>query len=194
MGDWKMNGKPALLILHMQNGFAKHHRELWEKSGIITKQQALLKAFRSKSLPVIYINVMLNPPVAGKQPVYGLIWEQNIGTTNDPKDLEIIPELSPEPGDSVLINWPTGAFNNSGLDRTLRLNRVETIVVTGFSTTGVVYSTMQGAADRYYSTIIPKDATIAASPKGYEVFIDLIAPALSLVTTTEDLIAHLPTD
>ncbi len=193
MADWQMNGKPALLILHMQHGFAKHNRELWEKSGIIVKQQALLKAFRNKNLPVIYISVVLNPPVGGKQPVYGLIWKQNINNPiNDPRDLEIIPELTPKSGEPVLINWPTGAFNNSGLDGTLKLYGVDTIVPTGFSATGVVYSAMQGAADRYYSTIIPKDATISPSAKAYEVFIDSIAPALSLVTTTDDLIAHLP--
>jgi nicotinamidase-related amidase len=191
MDDWKMNGKPVLLILHMQNGFASHYQELFTNSGVIRNQQALLQAFRSKSLPVIYVNVMPNPPIAGKLPAYGFIWEQTSGTTTTPKDMEVIPELAPQPGEPVLINWPTGAFNNSGLDRALRLCGAETLVAAGFSTNGVVYSLMQGAADLYYSTILPRDASASASIKAHEVFMDLIAPALSLVTTTEDVIAHL---
>jgi nicotinamidase-related amidase len=191
MSDWRMNGKPVLLILHMQHGIAGRYQELLTNSGVIRNQQALLEAFRSKNLPVIYVNVMHNPPVASKLPAYGFIWEHTSDTTNNPKDLEVIPELAPQPGEPVLINWPTGAFNNSGLDSALKLCGAETLVAAGFSTNGVVYSVMQGAADRYYSTIIPKDASASSSTKAHEVFMDLIAPALSLVTTTEDVIAHL---
>jgi nicotinamidase-related amidase len=191
MSDWKIDDKPVLLILHMQNAIVDHNRELLVNSGVIRNQQALLKAFRNKRLPVIFVNVMLNPPVAGKLPAYGLIWKQVTGSTNKPGDLEVIPELAPQPGEPVLINWPTGAFNNSGLDRALRLCGAQTLVAAGFSTNGVVYSLMQGAADRYYSTILPRDASAAASIKAHEVFMDLIAPSISLVTDTQDVIAHL---
>ena len=191
MSDWKMAGRPALLILHMQNGITGRHRKNLTESGVIRNQQNLLKAFRSKGLPVIFVNVMLNPHFIDRLPSYGYIWEQVTGTTNDPIDLEVISELTPKPNEPVLINWPTGAFNNSGLDRALKLCGAETIIAAGFSTNGVVYSLIQGAADRYYSTIIPRDASAAASEKVQEVFMDLIAPALSLVTTTEDVIAHL---
>ena len=132
MSDWKMNDKPALLIMHMQNGIVGRHKELLTNSGVINKQQDLLKAFRSKNLPVIFVNVMLNPPIIDKLPVYGYLWEQVSGTTNDPKDLEVISELTPKPGEPVLFNWPTGAFNNSGLDRALKLCGAETIIAAGF--------------------------------------------------------------
>jgi len=191
MSDWEMSGKPVLLILHMQHGIVGNYLELLNNSGIIHNQQALLKAFRSKSLPVIYVNVMLKPPIPGRLPAYGFIWEQTLNASNNPVDLEVIPELAPQPGEPVLINWPTGAFNNSGLDHALKLCGAETLVAAGFSTNGVVYSVLQGAADRYYSTIIPSDASASASIKAHEVFMELIAPALSLVTTTEDVIAHL---
>jgi nicotinamidase-related amidase len=186
-----MDGKPALLILHMQQGFAKHNYELWKKSGIIVKQQVLLKAFRSKNLPVVYVNVMVNPPVAGKIPAYGLIWAECSGITNDPKDLEVIADLSPQLGEPVLLNWPPGVFNNSGLEPALKICGAQTLVATGFSTNGVINNAMQGAADRYYSTIIPKDAIISPSAKAHDAFINEFAPLLSLVTTTEDVIAHL---
>jgi len=190
MTDWEMNGKPVLLILHMQHGIAGNHMELLNDAGVIRNQQALLKAFRSKNLPVIYVNVSLKPLVAGKLPAYGFLWQQTENGASNPKDLEVIPELAPQPGEPVLINWPTGAFNNSGLDHALKLCGAETLVATGFSTNGVVYSVLQGAADRYYSTIIPRDAAAAASPKAHEVFMELIAPALSLVTTSADVIDH----
>ena len=194
MKDWKIHGKPALLILHMQQGVAGHFKELLAGSGVIGNQQNLLKVFRGKGLPVLFVNVLLNPPAAGKVPAYGFLWEHVTGTTNNPEDLQVIPELAPLPGEPVLLNWPPGAFNNSGLDAALKLSGAETLVAAGFATNGVVYSLMLGAADRYYSTILPRDASASDTAGVHEMFMDAIAPALSLVTTTEDVITRLERD
>jgi hypothetical protein len=66
-GEWKMDGKPALVIIHMQKGIVgkgtytptPHEEEIKaiKDSGMIEKQLALIKAFREKKLPVIQ-----NPP------------------------------------------------------------------------------------------------------------------------------------
>jgi len=120
MSDWKMNGKAALLILHMQNGIAGLHRELLHTSGVIANQQALLKAFRAKKLPVIYVNVLTYFPLNDKLPAYGFLWQHVSSSRGDPKDMEVMSEIAPMPDEQVLINWPTGAFNNSGLDTALR--------------------------------------------------------------------------
>jgi hypothetical protein len=45
MSDWKMDGKPALLILHMQARMKAQESEILNETGIIQRQQALLKAF-----------------------------------------------------------------------------------------------------------------------------------------------------
>jgi len=64
MSDWKMKGKPALVILHMQQGIVGERGNipgLYEEvkgSGIIPRQQALLKAFRDRKLPVIYVTAL----------------------------------------------------------------------------------------------------------------------------------------
>jgi len=191
MGNWKMDGKPALLILHMQNGIAGHFKDVLIESGVIKNQQTLLQAFRGKKLPVIYVNVLPRPPITGKLPAFGFIWEQTSKAVNRPEDMEVMAELAPQPGEPVLVNWPTGAFNNSGLDRALKICGAETLVAAGFSTTGVVNSLIQGAADRYYSTVIPRDASAAPFRASHDAFMDGIAPSISLVTTTEDVIAHL---
>jgi nicotinamidase-related amidase len=191
MDDWKIDGNPVLLILHMQNGIAGRVKDLLNESGVIKNQQALLQAFRSRKLPVIYVNVLLNPPVAGKLPAYGMIWKQCSGTVNNPKDLEVISELTPQPDEPVLFNWPTGAFNNSGLERALKICGAQTLVAAGFASNGVINSLVQGAADRYYSTVIPRDASAARTKQTHDAVMDLVAPMMSLVTTTEDVIAHL---
>jgi nicotinamidase-related amidase len=194
MSDWKMHGKPALLILHMQLSLKERESKILEETGIIPRQQALLKAFRSKKMPVIYVNDKPFPLNGDLHfPVYGCFWE-NYGKSEvreNPEDWEVIPELAPQLGEPVLFNWPFGAFNNSGLERALKLYHVDTLVVVGFASYGVVASAIQEARNRLYSAIVPKDASAGPSAKAHKVFMEIIAPAISLVTTTDDFIAHL---
>lgn len=212
MSEWKMDGKPGLVICHMQkgivgNGYFTGH-EWWERgdkaikeSGMIAKQQALLKAFRDKKLPVVFVNVLHNP--LGHTPAYGRLWNM----IRDPRvdgrkmlessaireGLEVIPELNRRPDEPLLINWTVGSFSNSGLDIVLKRQDVKTIVLTGFAAHSVVYNTLVQAADLWYSVIIPRDSTTSPADLrlGYDTVMDIMAPSLALVTTTKDVIAHL---
>ena len=202
MSDWKMKGRPALVILHMQQGIVGERGnipglyEAIKEAGIIPRQQALLGAFRDKKLPVIYVNALhvaksQNP--AGTLPAYGGLFGLIEMAKATPDNLEVIPELSPQPGEPVLTNWLIGAFTNSGLDQVLKARHVETLVLAGCVTHIAVYTAALQAVDRWYSVIVPADA--CASPqsqaKAQEVVLDIMAPNIALVTTTEDVIAHL---
>ena len=204
MGDWKMHGKPALLILHMRTGLKKVEAEVLKRTGILPRQQKLLAAFRSKNLPVIYVNDAPFPLGGDLHfPVYGSLWEgvAKVGPEQDKSTAlgfasyeemtEVIPELAPQPGEPVLLSWPFDPFNESGLDQTLRLCGAETLVMVGFASYGGVYGALQVAADLYYSVIIPEDASAGPSAEANEVFMETMAPMHALVTTTDDVIAHL---
>lgn len=198
MSDWEMKGKPTLLVLHMQHvivgeGSATHpgNAEVVRESGIIPRQQALLKAFRDRKLPVIYVNALSNP-VEGPVPPYGFLWGLIASVKPElPRDIEVIPELAPRPGEPVLTNWLFSPFNDSGLELVLKVYGAETLVMVGFATNGVINSGIQGAADRYYPVIIPGDACASSSIEAHKAVLEFIAPALALVTTTEDVLAHL---
>jgi len=197
MADWKMKGKPALLILHMQQsivgaGSEMHpdNARILREAGVVTRQQELLKAFRDRGLPVIYVNAMPRP-IDCPVPPYGFLWNSIETMKPGAKDTEVIPELAPQAGEPVLSNWLFSPFNNSGLDLALKVSGAETLVMAGFSTNGVINSGVQGAADRYYPVIVPGDACAAPSPEAHRAVLELIAPAVALVTTTEDVLAHL---
>lgn len=198
MSDWKMKGKPALVILHMQQGIAGKESSLpgnaaesVKVAGIIPRQQTLLKAFRDRKLPVVYVNAMSNP--TGVLPAYGKLFRMIESAKPSPKDLEVIRELAPQPGEPVLTNWLLGAFTNSGLDQVLRARGAETLVLVGFATHMAVYNAAIQAADLWYSVIIAADACASPLPeiRAQEAVLEMMAPIISLVTTTEDVIAHL---
>lgn len=212
MVAWKMDGKPGLVICHMQKGIvgtgSYTGHDWWapgakaiKDSGMIPNQQALIKAFREKKLPVIFANVLHDP--LGHAPAYGKLWQMFRDAKVDGskllessairEGLEVIPELDRKSDEPLLIHLPIACFNHSGLDVVLRKENVKTIVLTGFSAHSAVYNTLVQAANLFYSVIIPRDstATPADAQLGYDAVMDCMAPTIALVTTTQDVIAHL---
>jgi nicotinamidase-related amidase len=201
VNDWEIRGKPALIILHMQELIAVGRADpslldAMKKAGTIPHQQTLLKAFRDKKLPVIYVNVLVtsnkqNP--AGSFPAYGNLFRRMEAREAYPNDMEVIPELSPQPGEPVLSNWFIGAFSNSGLDQVLKARGVETLVLTGVATHVVVYTTALQAIELMYSVILVSDACTSRpeQAKAHETVLEIMGPTIALVTSTEDVITHL---
>jgi len=202
MSDWQFKGTPALVILHMQQGIVGPNcnipgmYEAVQKSGILPKQQALLKAFRAKKLPVVFLralHVTAAQDPCGALPAYSGLCRTMEATEATPDNLEIIPEVAPLPGEPVLTNWMIGAFNNSGLDEVLKAKHVETLVLVGCATHIAVYTAALSAIDRWYSSIIVRDAcTVPADYKAAEkCVLELLAPIVALVTDTKDVLAKI---
>lgn len=202
MDKWEMRGKPALVVLHMQQGIVGErcnipglHDEV-RKAGIIPRQQALLRAFRGRNLPVIFVSALhvtnqQNP--AGVLPAYGNMFRMIEVARPTPDNLEIIPELAPEPGEPVLVNWVIGAFNNSGLQQVLTAHGVQTLVLAGCATHIAVYTAALQAVDLLYSVIIARDACTSqqSQAKAEEAVLEIMGTNIALVTDTQDIIAHL---
>lgn len=202
MQDWKMKGRAALIILHMQEGIVGRRGiipglyEAVQKSGIIPRQQALLKAFRDRGLPVVFVRALhvtgsQNP--CGVLPAYGNLCNMIKDMKGAPDNQEIIPEVAPRPGEPVLTNWLIGAFTNSGLDEVLKARGAETLVLAGCVTHIAVYTAALQAVDRWYSVIIAADACTVPpdQAKVEEVALEMMVPNIALVTGTEDVIGHI---
>ena len=65
--------------------------------------------------------------------------------------------VAPEPGDIVVRKVRVGAFSTTDLDAQLRGAGVDTLVLAGVSTSGVVLSTVRDAADHDYRLYVLED-------------------------------------
>jgi isochorismate hydrolase len=65
--------------------------------------------------------------------------------------------LAPKSGETVVTKHRVGAFRRTDLDMILRANGIETLVLTGIATSGVVLSTLCHAADADYRLIALED-------------------------------------
>lgn len=200
MSEWQMVGKPALVLIHMQNAIVKapspleplgHVKATWE-SGIVPRMQVLLQAFREKGLPVIFVNAYT--PVDAKYPAYGRFWpfveKSQVNLMNTP-DVEVIEELAPQQGEPLFYNWPFGIFQGNDLEQYLRDQGVETLVLAGVATGMAVGTAAFACADRFFNLIVPEDTATDGNAELHDIVFKAMIPAIALVTTADDVIAHL---
>ena len=205
MGDWSLVGKPALVIVHMQNSVCKapsplepmgHCRATWE-DGIVPRIQALQAAFRAKRYPVLFIATFTPPGF--QQPAYGPFWgaaEDTGANRMSTRDVEVIEELVPEGGERIFHNWPFNIFQQNrrqenDLQQYLDDGKVETIVLTGVATGMSVGHAAFTFADRFYNLIVPSDTCTDGNRQLHDAIMDWMIPPIALITTADDVIAHL---
>ncbi|MBN1321521.1 MAG: cysteine hydrolase [Thermoleophilia bacterium] len=200
MSDWILAGRAALLIVHMQNSVCKvpsplealGHWRAAEEDGIVPRIRALQEAFRAKGLPVIF--VCTYTPLEFKAPIYGGFWpgaKESGANRMGTRDVEVIEELAPVEGEPVFYNWPFNILESTDLHEHLMDGGIETVVLAGVATGMSLGTAAFALAERFYNLIVPSDACTDARRDLHRVIIESMIPAIGLVTTTDDVIAHL---
>lgn len=208
--EWKFDATPALLINHMQVGIAgtgeysgaPHAQEVkaMKELNTIAQQKKLIAAFRERKLPIVYMSVIADP--IGYLPKWGFIFEMcgaacPKGHLNNPRMVElteVIPELGRLPEEPLLYHTGSCPMTGSHLNEYLRQFGVREIVLTGWTAHSTLYNSMIQLTNNWYSVVVPKDAT--GAPERDMDCADIVLRKMmrmwGLVTTVDDVIAHLP--
>ena len=106
---------------------------------------------------------------------------------NDSPNTAVHERVAPQTGDIVVRKVRVGAFSTTDLDAQLRARGVDTVILAGISTSGVVLSTVRDASDRDYRVLVVADATADRESDVHQFLIERIFPRQADVVTTAQL-------
>ncbi len=102
---------------------------------------------------------------------------------------KVHPAVAPKPGDVVVTKHRVGAFAGTDLDMILRSGGIETLVLAGIATSGVVLSTVRHAADADYRLVVVTDCCSDGDAEVHRLLTEKVFVRQTTLSTAEAVIA-----
>lgn len=183
-------GRPALLLMDFQNGILANFSET---DRLLERVRRATRAARDADMPIIWVLVRFRPDypeVAACNRMFSGIRGTGRLVEGD-SSADIHPDLQPEPGDALVTKRRVAAFSGSDLDVLLRAQDIDSLVLAGVATSGVVLSTVRSAADLDYRITVLEDACADADSEVHRVLTEKVFPRQAEVLGVDDWLASL---
>jgi nicotinamidase-related amidase len=177
----------ALLVMDMQSGILDMVAD--KKAALLAQTSKLLDAARKASVRVIYVVVGFRPgypEVSPRNVAFAPIRESGRFAAGSAAT-EIHPALAPRADEVVVMKHRVSAFAGTDLDMILRANGIETLVLAGISTSGVVTSTVRHAADADYRLVIVEDGCADPDAEVHRVLLEKVLARQATVVKVADV-------
>jgi nicotinamidase-related amidase len=179
--------KTALLLMDFQNAMLAG---LAEAEGLLDRTRAALSWARSEKIQVCYVRVAFTDEDYRAVPAHSKTFAgvaRNKFLAADSPEAQVHPSLEIRDEDIVVRKTRFGAFSTTSLYSRLHAQGIDTLVLAGISTAGVVLSTVRDAGDEDYRVYVLSDATADPDPEVHRVLIEKVFPHQADVITTGDL-------
>jgi len=183
----------AVLAMDCQNGIVSVYTK--PDGGFIERASKVMNAVRDAGITVIHVQVGFRPglpEVSDRNKLFGAI------KASKPRQKffqgssgAIHPALGPKPDDIVVVKSRISAFTGTDLEMILRTKEIDTIVLLGISTSGVVLSTLLQAVDADYRVVVIEDCCADLDMELHSALIKRLFPARAEVMSAEDFVMEL---
>jgi nicotinamidase-related amidase len=184
--------RTAVLSMDCQAGIVSiYTRE--GKNAFLARVARVLNHARATGMTVIHVQVGFRPglpEVSSRNALFGAIKssEQHQRLFKEP--LGAIPDAIAPQGDEIVITKRRiSAFTGTDLAMVLRARDIDTLIVLGIATSGVVLSTLVEAADADYRLAVIGDCCADLDAALHECLIQRFFPTRGTVFSSEGFIA-----
>ncbi|HVY48194.1 MAG TPA: isochorismatase family cysteine hydrolase [Minicystis sp.] len=177
----------ALLVMDFQRTIVESFAA--DADALVTRTAGLVRAARAAGVKLVYVVVGFRagyPEISPNNLGFGTLRQSGRFAEGAP-GTEIHPGVAPAPGDVVITKHRVSAFAGTDLDMILRANGVDTLVLAGIATSGVVLSTLRHAADADYRIVVAGDCCSDRDPEVHRVLLEKVFPRQAAVSTADDV-------
>jgi nicotinamidase-related amidase len=159
---------------------------------LLTRAAGVLKHARHSRMRVIHVRVGFRPnlpEISARNALFSAVKnsEKHRQIFEGPEG-EIHPAVAPEGDDIVVVKHRVSAFTGTDLDMILRANDIDTLIVYGIATSGVVLATLLEAVDADYRSFVIGDCCADRDPEVHACLVEKVFPRYSTVISASEFL------
>lgn len=180
--------RPAVIVIDLARYWLDPGQQIGSPlDAVVQATRRVLDAARAASVPIFFTSFAHDPA----EPPNPHDRKLSLRLPDDVGDLfELDPRLERRPTEKLIRKRYASAFKDTNLHTMLTALGVDTLIVTGVSTSHCVYATCRDATDSF-RVIVPREAVGERCELMHEVFLLDIDIDLADVTDVDDVVSHL---
>lgn len=189
--DGGMGQRPALIVVDVVVGFTDPACPLGSAADdVVQANVELMNAFHQAQMPVVLTTVVYHNEeqasvFRARVPALNLL-------TPDSQWVQFDPRLPIVETDLQLEKRHASSFHGTDLDTWLRANQVDTVVVTGLTTSGCVRATAVDGLQNNYRVLVPREACGDRDEQAHEANLYDLNAKYADVVSLRDVLDSLP--
>jgi nicotinamidase-related amidase len=186
-----LGDKPALIVVDMARGFTDPASPLGcDCPEVVAANACLLEEFHKRRLPVYFSTVVYRREDQAR------VFRDRIKALNiltaDSDWVQVDDRLAVGPADVLIEKQWASAFHKTDLDQRLRAQGVDSLVVTGLTTSGCVRATAVDGLQYDYRVVLAREAVGDRNSAAHEANLFDLQAKYAEVMGLADVIALLP--
>jgi nicotinamidase-related amidase len=166
--------RTALLVMDYQPFILGNYPNA---ADLIERTAEAIAQARAGGLKIVYVRVAFTPQdyaaIPSRNKGFAAIAKAGVLDDGTP-EAAIHPDLAPVDGDIVVTKTRRGAFSTTNLANYLHTYGIDSLILAGLSTSGVVLSTVSDASDHDYRILILTDCCDDGRPEVHRVLMEQV--------------------
>jgi maleamate amidohydrolase len=188
-GRLQPGSRPALLIVDVVAAYLTEGSALYMETAAAARDSnaRLAEAARASGVPVVFTNVRYREDGSDGGVFYRKAPVLKAFVAGSPLGA-FPPELAPQPGERVFTKQYPSAFFGTGLAEVLHATSIDTLLITGYSTSGCVRASALDAMQHGFVPLVVREACADRHPAPHEAnLFDLQAKYAEVISEAEAL-------
>jgi nicotinamidase-related amidase len=184
----------ALLVMDYQVDSLTKFMTAAQSADAIACVPELIGTARDADMMVIHVVVAFrpgHPDLSPRNPVFSAVKANGMLVAGS-EGAAIHPVAAAREGEPIVVKHRVSPFVGTDLEMLLRANGIDTLVLAGVHTSGVVLSTVCQAVDLDYRLVVVRDCCADPDAEAHAMLLDTVIAKQAAVVTTAEFAGALP--